>query len=174
MSIFLYVDTETSDLDKRHIVQLACVLATETEEIASFSTLIRPDGWTIDPKAEAVHGISMERALRFGIGIETALWFFDSLLERADFVVAHNLAFDRGVIEGEYQRLGRVFEALGYCTMLNSMDHVGIRGKFGRPKWPSLQEAHIWATEEGFEGGHSADADTRACMRVHRKLLEMQ
>lgn len=166
MKTYLYLDTETSCLAEKHIVQLAAILATETEEIASMNVLIKPEGWTIDPGAEAIHGISMERAQKYGVGIETALWLFDSLAENADVLTAHNLFFDYSVVRAEYARLGREFVKEGYCTMLGAMKPMGVR------RWPKLMAAHVWATGEGFDGAHDAMADVRACLRVHRVLLK--
>ena len=43
------------------LVQLAAILTTDDcEEVSTINLLVRPDGWTIGPEAEAVHGISTE------------------------------------------------------------------------------------------------------------------
>lgn len=180
MNTFLYCDTETSNLTTKNIVQLAAILATETKELCSINLLIKPNGWTIDPKAEAVHGISMEKATKYGVGIEEALWVFNSLAEQADYMVCHNHFFDDGVIGGEYKRLRREWRKPGICTMLLSKDHckipptermrnVGMRGY----KNPSLMEVHQHFLGCGFENGHDGFSDAMACLRIHRKILSL-
>lgn len=175
---FLYLDTETSCLNAKRIVQLAAILATSTEELASINLLIKPDNWTIDPRAQEIHGISMEKATRYGVPIESALWLLDCLLEQADFMCCHNHSFDDGVVRGEYSRLDKKFEKPGICTMNLSRDHCKVPAtvamlRAGRRgyKNPSLMEAHVWATGSGFDGAHDALADVRAAMTIHRVLL---
>lgn len=182
MSRLLVCDTETANLTTKNIVQLAAILVENNTIQSSLNLLIKPDGWTIDPKAEAVHGISMETAERYGVPIEAALWLFDCLSEQADVVCAHNLSFDEPVITNEYRRLGRVWEIKErYCTMQASRDVVKIpptekmiRAGFRQYKSPSLQEAHQHLLGCGFENSHSAMADVEACYRVFEALQNLK
>lgn len=180
---FLIFDTETTGFSSNRIVQIAAILWSEGRELAVLNTLIQPDGWEIESGAFDVHGISQEDCARWGIPVEAALWFFDSLVERADYVVAHNLRYDEKVMAAEYGRCDKVFVKPGICTMESSRDLVKIPAtaamlRAGRRGWksPNLTEAHVWATGHGFDGSHDALVDVRACIKVLEKLqlLEIQ
>lgn len=182
MTTFLTLDTETANLTTKNIVQLAAILWTPERELSQINFLIEPDGWTIDPKAQAVHGISLEDCQQWGIPIESALWALESLASKADVVTAHNYSFDGPVISDEFRRKGQVWSVKqSYCTMQACVNHCKIpptprmiaSGRRGY-KSPSLQEAHVWATGVGFEGGHDALNDVKAAIVVHKKLLEIQ
>jgi len=181
MPRLLICDTETDSLKDKRIVQLAAILVEDNHIKACLNLIIKPDGWTIDPKAEAVHGISMETAERYGVPIEAALWLFDCMSEQADVVICHNTGFDIPVINNEYRRLGREWVIKeSYCTMQASRDVVKIpptekmiRAGFRQYKSPSLQEAHQYLLGCGFDGAHSALEDVFACHRVFEALQKL-
>jgi len=110
----LFFDTEMSDMVRRdqapgprqpHIVQLAALFVEHDSE-RSMCTLVRPEGWTISPGAERVHGISTEQAAANGVPIREAVGAFHDLAVRADTFVAHNIEFDLVMMLSEYARLG--------------------------------------------------------------------
>lgn len=182
MSRLLILDTETANLTTKNIVQLAAILVENNTIQSSLNLLIKPDGWIIDPKAEAVHGISMQTAERYGVPIEAALWLFDCLSEQADVVICHNTGFDIPVISNEYKRLNRewVFKE-SYCTMQASRDVVKIpptekmiRAGFRQYKSPSLQEAHQYLLGCGFDGAHDALADVMGAWAVYKELQKLK
>lgn len=181
--MFLVFDTETTGkaffglppghASQPRIVQLGAILYDENQRVTSeVNLLVRPDGWTVPPDAEAIHGISTERAMRYGVQIGGVLRLFQALCDRADKIVAHNLDFDRFMIASELGRAGQggaidAFNARsGFCTMKESTDILKIPGHRGY-KWPNLQEAHRHFTGDGFDGAHDAMADVRACARVY-------
>ena len=169
----LFLDTETANLTTKNVVQIAAILSSNGKELASINLLIKPDNWTIDPKAQEIHGISLEDCERYGVPIDAALWLFDSLSNQADCIIAHNLQFDEGVIAGEYRRLGRQWLIPGrYCTMKESTNICKIPGPRGY-KWPKLIEAHEFFMGCGFDGAHSAMEDTRACLRIYNALQKL-
>ncbi len=173
MSRILTFDTETHSLVEPHIIQLAAILTEDDKELASLNVIVKPDGWSVDPGAEAIHGISTEQAYRAGIPIYAALWIFDELCGQADLIVAHNYNFDSRVMVGEYKRLEKVWTPPPFrCTMHATTHICKIPGKRGQWKWPKLIEAHQHFFGEGFDGAHDALADVRACHRVHRHLIE--
>lgn len=182
MTTFLTFDTETANLTTKNIVQLAAILWTVEKEIACLNVLIEPEGWEIDLKAQAIHGISLEDCQQWGVPIESALWSLESLASKADVVTAHNYSFDGPVISDEFRRRGQIWSPnQTYCTMQACVNHCKIpptpamiRAGRRHYKSPSLQEAHVWATGVGFEGGHDALNDVRAAIAVHKKLLEIQ
>lgn len=168
----LTFDTETHSLVEPHIIQLAAILTEDDKELASLNVIVKPDGWSVDPGAEAVHGISTDQALLAGVSIYSALWLFDELCGQADLITAHNYAFDSRVMQGEYKRLEKVFTPPpSRCTMLVCTPILKLPSKRGY-KWPKLQETHLHFFGEEFDGAHSALEDVRACHRIHRHLIE--
>lgn len=181
----IYFDTETdgfpqksgSPLDRQpHIVQLAAILVDDDEgEVASINFIIKPDGWTISEEVSAIHGISTEKAEKFGVPIVVAMSAFSNLLRVSDEVVAHNIDFDRKLVAYEFERLGKpnLVETLPqYCTMKSTTTLCKLPGKYGTYKWPKLIEAYTHLFGEGFDGAHDALVDVRACRRVHAELLK--
>jgi DNA polymerase III epsilon subunit-like protein len=175
----LFFDTETTDLPdykappgrhQPHIVQLAAVLVDRGDE-QSLVTLIQPDGWRIHPEAQATHGITLARAQAEGIPIAEAIAGFDGLLSQADLAVAHNVKFDRLLVDSEYVRLGREARwPQTFCTMLASTDVVRLRGHWGGYRWPTLGETHRHFFGQPPVNAHDAMADVRACMAVFKEL----
>lgn len=110
--MILFFDTETTGFvqdrlpvdhpDQPYVVQLAAELTEDDgEPVAGFSFIIDPGigEITIPTKASDVHGITDERAVALGVSAEFALGAFTHLYQRADLAVAHNIKFDRAVIE---------------------------------------------------------------------------
>ncbi|MCY2929872.1 MAG: 3'-5' exonuclease [Planctomycetota bacterium] len=178
----LFFDTETSDLPnyksppgphQPHVVQLAAVLAEGAagdgpEQV--LTTLIRPEGWTIDPGAENTHGITLAKAAAEGISIAQALDQFDALLARADLAVAHNTRFDRLLMDSEYVRLARQGAwPETFCTMQACTNILRLPGRYGF-KWPRLDEAHQYFFGAPNPGAHDALSDVRACQAIFQEL----
>ena len=59
------------------------------------------------PASQAVHGISTSQVRRKGRDPSTVLDEFEEALTGADYVVAHNLEFDKAVVQAEAYRQGR-------------------------------------------------------------------
>ncbi len=178
----LFFDTETSDMiDRRrgpgpgqpHVVQLAALLVEEGTE-TPLCTLIRPEGWTVSPGAERVHGISTRQALAGGVPIRQAIEQFHELASRAEVLVAHNIEFDRLMVLSEYARLNLAHPFRGkreFCTMKAATDIMRLPGPYGY-KWPTLQEAYRFFTGKDLKSAHNALADVRACRAVYEALTK--
>jgi DNA polymerase III epsilon subunit-like protein len=176
----LFFDTETTDLPnykspagphQPHVVQLAAVLVEGSSE-RSLVTLVRPEGWTIHPKAQDTHGITLERAQAEGVPIAQAVEQFDELLAAADLAVAHNVRFDRLLMDSEYSRLDRRADwPATFCTMVAATDIVRLPGNYGKYKWPSLEEAFRHFYHRAPAGAHDALADVRTCMAIFEELV---
>jgi DNA polymerase-3 subunit epsilon len=181
----LFIDTETtgkadfrSQPDAPHqprMVQLGAILADEAGKVlAELNVIIQPDGWTIPAEAAAVHGISTEQAEAAGVSVSVALDLLEALHHKAGVIVAHNIDFDRLVIDGEYLRSGFDIpdHAEPFCTMHAMTGVCKLPGRYGNYKWPTLTEAHQHLFGAGVEGAHDAMADVRACMRIYFELMK--
>jgi DNA polymerase-3 subunit epsilon len=176
----LFFDTETTNLPnykspagprQPHVVQLAAVLVEGSSE-RSLVTLVQPAGWTISPGAQAAHGITLARAQAEGVPITQAVTQFDELLSQADLAVAHNIRFDRLLMDSEYLRLGRRADwPETFCTMVTCTDIVRLPGFRGEYKWPTLEEAFRHFFHRPPAGAHDAMADVRTCMAIFEELV---
>ena len=167
--MFVFVDTETTGLPQGgtqpRIVSIAWMLAGAVDQPVVFRhVILRPDGFVIPDDVVRIHGITTERALREGVALPRALDVFASDIATAGAhgVVAHNLAFDRPIIDAEFVRLGRVapFGKLkSHCTMIEA-----------RRRWPgeraSLARAFERLFGRGFDGAHDAASDVWACAQL--------
>lgn len=184
--MILFYDTETTgkaDFNADHtaphqprIIQLAALLCDNTgRELASLNTLIEPDGWLIDPGAEAVHGISLEDCKRSGIPIVSALSVFNGMLIKAFCASGHNEKFDRMLVMSELHRMAKPHRFDGkdtFCTMQRTTDICRLPGRrFGQFKWPKLEEAfrHFFPDRE-MDSAHDAMSDVRACRDIYFAL----
>lgn len=196
--MILFFDTETTGFfqdslptdhpDQPYIVQLAAELSDdEGKPIAGFSFIVDPgisDGVFIPDRASGVHGITNDRAVQFGVSAEFALSAFTHLYQRADIVCAHNIKFDRGVMEAAIARhYGKVMPLRKtlFCTMEAASPVVNLpptermlAAGFTKPKPPKLEECIKHFFNEELDGAHDAMIDVRACRRVyfHLKTLE--
>ncbi len=175
---FLFFDTETTGLAKMNkpiespfqprVVQIAAMVCDEDGmELAAMNHYVVPIGFTIPAEAAAIHGVTTELAIEKGRDAKQVMAEFVELAAGADVHVAHNIAFDRIVVRHECWRQGLVMpDKQEMCTMLAMTDKCKLPGRYGRPKWPKLQEAYHWCFGEGFDKAHDALADIRACKRV--------
>jgi DNA polymerase III subunit epsilon len=189
--MILFFDTETTgkyefafppdDPRQPYIVQLAALLTDDDgKELASLNTIIKPDGFIIPNEAASIHGITTERARQIGVNIDAALAMFFELKKRADVWVAHNIDFDRAVIDSVAERMfldvGTFEKNRCFCTMLASAPVLKMPNQYGYDtyKWPKLIEAYRHFFGESFDGAHDALADVRACAAVYFKLKKQE
>lgn len=195
--MILFWDTETTgfyddrlppDHDAQpFIVQIAAMLCdAEGKSLAGFAFIVDPgigDGVRIPEKASAVHGITEEVAVQFGVSAEYALSAFTHLYQRADAVCAHNAKFDKGVTEAAIARhYGRTLPLRKpvICTMEASAPVVNlpptekmVAAGIMRPKAPKLEECVRHFFNEELDGAHDAMIDVAACRRVYFHLKRM-
>ncbi len=185
--MYLFFDTETTGLPIKwkapvsdlnnwpRLVQLAWILSdSENHRLETGNFIVRPDGFSIPDDAARVHGITTERAMSEGVVLKELLEKFNQLIDRTDFIVAHNIAFDEKIIGAEYLRMDITtdFEKKPkLCTMKASTDYCQIPGPYGY-KWPKLSELHIKLFGKDFEGAHDAFADIDATEVCFWKLRE--
>ncbi len=188
----LFIDVETDGLPFRrdffepiempHIVQAAWIVADgEGHILRSASRIVKPVGFNIPASAVAVHGITTKKAREEGTDPQTILHVLNREIDRAGFIVAHNLGFDSNVIASESRRFGQVctiHSKPGYCTMKNTKDLT----KLGFPdnpyptewKWPKLEELYRHLFGQDFSGVHDAGADVLACYECFWELLRIK
>ena len=183
MTKILIFDTETTDIIKKgsslvncpRLLQIAWqVYSLECDTFtlrSQFESLVCPPNnvvWEVAPGAYKAHGISKAEVLAYGLPSKQTAGLFNYVMNCCDVVVAHNLDFDRRVIQAFWGRhnLPDIFKLKQlYCTMKTLTNELKLPGRYGF-KWPNLQEAHRWATGHDFVGAHNALTDVKACAEV--------
>ncbi|MDH5381635.1 MAG: DNA polymerase III subunit alpha, partial [Cyclobacteriaceae bacterium] len=194
--MFIIFDTETTGLPKNssappsdlenwpRLVQLAWQLHDGGGNLINRGNLIvKPEGFTIPFNAEKVHGISTKRAIEEGQEITSVLNAFAEDLNKARFLVGHNIGFDINIIEAELIRNKSIHSVLNRDTLDTSKEATqfcelpgGYGGKF---KYPKLIELHEKLFGNKFDDAHDAAFDVDATAKcffalVKRSVIKIQ
>jgi DNA polymerase-3 subunit epsilon len=190
MTVLIF-DTETSGLvDRRFeaedpaqpdVVQLAALLCGDDGgALSTLACLVRPGLKAIEAGAAKVHGITQEKANVYGLEAPAVLAAFGAMVDRADVLVAHNLAFDALVLRTAWHRAfgadfrERLYGKRAFCTMKAMTPVCKILSGRSRHKtdykWPKLSECIDFLFGERLEGAHDALVDARACARIYFEL----
>lgn len=184
--MFLVFDTETTGLPKRYdaaitevdnwprVIQLAWAFyGPDRKLIDNRVDLIKPDGWVIPTETFWIeNGFSQSKSESEGIPILDALTGFLKKVEKAQYLVAHNMSYDHPVLGAECVRakIRSAHKPERLCTKDISTDYCQIPGKFGF-KWPTLSELHVKLFDRDFDGAHDALLDVNACAKC---LFELE
>ena len=183
----LFLDTETSGMyrfKKPHddpsqpwIVQLGFILSTRDAIYQEGNLIIQARDRIIEPGAEAVHCITKETANKIGFSESLVIEVLAELIKHSTLIVCHNTAFDIKVIRSavhEWFDDGLMDRLKGptFCTMMKGTPICNLPGRYGRPKWPKLQELHKHLFGEEFKDAHDALADVRATRRCYYEMTK--
>lgn len=187
----LIFDTETtgialfnqppSDHRQPRMCQLGMiVLDNDNNIVHEVGVVIKPEGYEIPDNVAAIHGITQDYAMKYGIPISAALGLFMAFALQCKVMIGHNIKFDKIILESEFYRY---FGTTGvdapdcfaekeeYCTMLNSTSICRIPNtNRGGLKWPKLSEAYKYFFNETLVDAHDALGDVRATMRIYKHL----
>ena len=194
----LVFDTETtgliprkskSDAEWPHIVQLSCIFIDldRLDEMYVDNFIVNPEV-DIPTVTSDIHGITNEIAKRDGIAIRDVLLLIAAWLDESDVLVAHNLSFDKRIIEKELERNGypnyfNIREYQIYDTMKEGKDKCNIvminkRGH-GFIKYPKLAELYKYLfnpKEDCLEltNAHNAIYDVLMTLRCYLNMNNIQ
>ena len=174
-----------SDLGKYNncrIIQI-CAMLCDVDSLTPLeikSTLIKANDFEMSQQSINVHGISRERTLEEGK--EFAQCMQDDiypLFLKANYIAAHNIAFDINVLKSELMR-GNFVDILNYmnnnmkeiCTMKSTKRIVCAKGFKGRLKNPNLKELYHFATGQAMEEHHDAVHDVINMHEAVKILVE--
>lgn len=177
--IALFFDTETTGFKRPsftpEIVQIGALLQdTQTKRVLGELNVIVQAEKPIPEQVSAIHGITDDIAKAFGIKSIIADNMFALLAAKADVLVAHNIDFDIGIIDGAWQvSRAIVKDKEQFCTMKNCARFADMPRKHaGKPQYTKLADAYRYFHGVDFDNAHDAMADVRACRDVYFKLLE--
>lgn len=193
--MYVIFDTETTGIPKSYkapytqtsnwprLVELAWAIYTADGQQASAEVLVvKPQGFKIPADAARIHGITTEKATTQGKPLKEVLnAFVKSLPPELTTLVEHNIDYDRNIVGSEMYRLKGKSDSTAtdfmaypkFCTMRASMNYCKIPGRYGKYKFPTLDELYRKLFGEGFEKAHSALADVGACARCFFRLREL-
>jgi len=166
----LVIDCETTGLVKNRLVPLARqpkvielfgLTVEEEDEVLAFSSLFNP-GHGVDADTTRITGITDNMLAEAESFAEKAQAIKDAI-ERHDEVVAHNLSFDKTMIDLEMERVGLTIEwPQLICTVEATVHLKGHR--------LNLNALHHFLFDEEFTGAHRAENDVRALARCFKEL----
>lgn len=177
MSIFINgLDLETTGLsaDAGHRIIEIAISTYKTDDFATFSKvgktyLKRVDPKrSIDAKAQAVHGISIDQLLGCPTWEELAPEIHKRLFD-CSMIVAHNINFDIPFIVTEFDRVGLSPKNVElFCTLENGRNATAMG------KVPNLGEL-CWATGVDYDAdsAHAADYDIDCTMEAFFKGVKL-
>jgi DNA polymerase-3 subunit epsilon len=166
-----------------YLVELAAELVRLTpdpndcELLDVFADIVTlPPGVDVPDEAAKIHGISTQDCLFDGLDARVVLLKWQNLVQRADLIVAHNLAFDAFIVRTSYARQKMtvpawINERQRVCTMLAAtrvMKKPFATG--GGQRFVSLAESFEFFCGEPLVRGHEAIVDVRATRRL---LIEL-
>ncbi len=210
MKKFLFIDTETTGLPISYtapftdtdnyprIIELAWELCYENgETIEKSCELVYPDGWRY-PVGEfwEKHGFNEADNILNGIPAPQLLLELAIAMNCADVLVAHNMSYDKPIIECEMYRYSifpksvRKQIVAGEINIKGGLRPVGIKlqkectkllftpvmklpGFNGQHAWPKLEAAYEYCFGKPYVDGHHADSDVQATKEIYLWLQNM-
>lgn len=172
-------DTETTGLIKNtrmklakqpRIIELFAVTLQQTGtgadatfvEVDFIDHLINP-GIPITSEITRITGIT-GMMLAGKLGFPALAGEIQSYLSRAHRIVAHNLDYDRTMVNIELERVGKSIVWPELICTVEATEHLkGFRLK--------LNDLHLYLFGEPFEGAHRAETDVRAMARCYMELV---
>ncbi len=173
---YLIFDTETTGFNAQNrLVQLAWELYEDQNLIEENNLIVKPYGFTIPQSVVKIHGISTQYALEHGQPLANVLRTFLKALEKADFLIGHNIDYDIKVLSAEYSRLRIISPILikpRICTMKASVNYVKIPGAnlSSEYKYPRLSELYRFLFGTQMPNAHNAKYDVRATAKCFFEL----
>lgn len=148
-------------LDRQpRIIELSSLILEEEKEEA-FSQLFNP-GFTLEKIITSITGLT-DADLSAAPAFAERAKEIKTLIESADEVVAHNLSFDKAMIDNEMNRAGLAVKwPLLICSVEASEWYFGFR--------LNLTKLHEHLFSEVFADAHRAGADVKALARCFREM----
>ncbi|QIK16681.1 DNA polymerase III subunit alpha [Blattabacterium sp. DPU] len=189
--MYLIVDTETTGLPESYNFPITCVnnwprmvqISWQSHDVLGNliefkSFIIKPDHYDIPFNAFKIHGITNEKAEKYGVDLSFVLHEFQKSFKKSQCLIGHNLEFDIKVIECEFFRKKieisfkkkKTLDTKEVSTSYCKLEGKGNRKKF---KWPTLSELYQKLFEEKIPNLHNAENDVKATARSFLELLRI-
>ena len=192
----LFLDTETTGLPDTHNLRWGeypyyrKLEKYSNARIVQFSMLITDNKYNFvdvkdyiikredfDITNEKFHGITNEISDNLGVSFDVvAIEIFYENLKKVSHIIAHNVAFDVGVIKSELYRrnLQYIIDEIDKKTLLCTMKHMKpilkIINQYGNYKNPSLNEIYKFNFNKDVENAHNSLYDV---LNLHKVVEHM-
>lgn len=178
MNVIIF-DTETNGLENCSVLSISAIKIDVDLKINSYKEVerfdrfyFRNEGEEINADAIAINSLSDEEILKRRTDSNAKYSkYFEKDKEFVDFCkdtnhfVAHNISFDRKFIPFDLKNQ--------FCTKESNIDILKIPGKFGKYKWPRLNEAaKFYGIELDEEKWHGSEYDTEICKKIFVAMFE--
>ena len=146
--MYLFFDTETTGLPKDwnapikdlsnwpRLVQIAWVEYDINRKLISQGDyIIKPEGFTIPEEVSRIHKIYNDDALKFGAALKKVLNVFNAIIDKSEYIIAHNINFDDKVLSAEFLReyiTSSLPNKKKICTMESTVDYLKMPGTRGK------------------------------------------
>jgi len=162
------------------IVQIAWgIYNSNGDNLVFRNYIIKPNKFKISRESSNIHGISHNFANKNGIKIDEIFDDLEEDLIKSDYIVAHNLNFDRNNLLAELTRNNRndlihLFESKQHiCTLNETINFCRIsRSPNGSYKWPKLSELYEKLFNRKIRNAHNAKYDVENLSLCFFKLLK--
>ena len=161
-----FFDTETVGLNPNYIVSLAYIAYENGEKIADGMIICNPD-YPISKEASETNGFTNEMVKDYPLFPKQ--WkkiskYFDNAI-----LIAHNSNFDVKALKEEAKRYNITLPCFWVCDTLANAKKLIPKGVTQNYRLGTLCD-YFGITLKNW---HTADADTRACLRLYNKLIEI-
>jgi DNA polymerase-3 subunit epsilon len=168
----VFIDTESTKFIKggglkqegqARVCQIALISCDGVGNILDeYSSIIKPDGWSISEGAYKVHGFTDDHCAEHGFDMKDVIQVYLGYVASATSVVAHGIHFDKQImdIECAYQGLENPRRSW-FCTMVANK-HLN------NGKYASLAKCYEhYCGEPMPEGAHDAVVDAHALRKIY-------
>ncbi len=156
--------------------QLAFVVFNDERKLVHQAKVLIKPKTPINEEAAAKTGITTAYATTHGISVELALTLAIKFIQDCSLVVAHNVDFDRQILESAVARTTGTTYALDiptFCTMKSMTNVCKLPAKWpGSFKWPRLEEAYKHCFGTTVDDAHDALADVTATSRIYYWMVD--
>jgi DNA polymerase III epsilon subunit-like protein len=173
--MYLFFDTETTGLENPKLVQLAYILSDETGKIIEQNDfIVQPYGFQIPEDAVKFHGITTEMAFEKGVKFSEVLDNFKRVVNKAENVIAHNVAFDVKVMNLAFEKMEheQMFVKKNLICTANHIKSTSLFSGFWNKitNRQTLSSLYFNLFNEKLDNAHTATADTIALYKCFWKL----
>lgn len=165
------LDLETTGIGEEHKIIEYCGIVQENGKEIEFDSILQRFNpkRSIDPKAEAVHHISLADLVSEPT-FESKAKEIHEQLKNASLIIIHNASFDTSFLNREFQRLGLApVTTYTLCTMRSS------RWATFDGKVPRLEElCFALDIEYDKEQAHGARYDVEVMLKCFNKIIKMR
>jgi len=167
------VPVPADDPSQPRLAHLGMILIDEQlHEERAIDLYVKPDGWKMEPEAQAVNGLTDDFLAENGADVVEVLDQYVRVIDAGYVIVAFNAQFDCKQMRGELRRAGmddRFHKTPNICVMRASMA-LKIKKANGRGGFPSLADVCAHFGIDHHEAIHTAGGDARAALEIFRRL----